>query len=172
MEAVSASQLATSYAVSLTPSARTRVSPHSNYSLAPRSSLRPLRPNRQTRWQRELVARAVISVPPSSTASSTGSSTVLTPEEEAGGQALYGSTVPEQASPAPLLPVAGNGAAASSSSNGAAAGNSSNGAAVRSGNGAVVAVEKIGEGSTGVEELTVEDRPWFEKARQQNVQVR
>ncbi|CAI7776759.1 unnamed protein product [Closterium sp. NIES-53] len=31
--------------------------------------------------------------------------------------------------------------------------------------------EKIGEGSMGVEELTVEDRPWFEKARASNVQV-
>ncbi|CAI7842768.1 unnamed protein product [Closterium sp. NIES-53] len=31
--------------------------------------------------------------------------------------------------------------------------------------------EKIGEGSKGVEELTVEDRPWFEKARASNVQV-
>ena len=163
MEAVSASQLASSYAVSLTPSVRTKATPHRNHSIAPQSSFRPLRPHRQTRWQRELVARAVISVPPSSTASSTGSSTVLTPEEEAGGQALYGTTTPEQSSPAPLLPVASNGAAASSSSNGAA---------VRSGNGAAVAAEKVGEGSTGVEELTVQDRPWFEKAREQNVQVR
>ncbi|CAI5960981.1 unnamed protein product [Closterium sp. NIES-64] len=51
--------------------------------------------------------------------------------------------------------------------NGAANG-ATNGAAKAA---AVVVEEKIGEGSKGVEELTVEDRPWFEKARASNVQV-
>ncbi|GJP44196.1 hypothetical protein CLOM_g3584 [Closterium sp. NIES-68] len=148
--------------------------------------LLPARPSlRRARSPSALRVNAVIESPPNGSVRQGDKSSPWTPEEEEGGRALYsksgvtlngaeakvvGATVVATSNGSAVKMVLAEEVVKNGAANGAANG-ALNGAAKTAGAAAFVVEEKIGEGSRGVEELTVEDRPWFEKARASNVQV-